>query len=67
MWWEKFETKIINAFVIINKAYGYSVYPNLAKLRILQTMVRCDSLKTIKATISYQKTIKDRTIISPLP
>jgi len=62
MWWAKFETKIINAFAIIDKEYGYSVYPDLARLRILQRMVRCDSLKTIKATISYQMTIKDRTI-----
>jgi len=62
MWWAKFETKIINAFAIIDKEYGYSVYPDLAKLRILQRMVRYDSLKTIKATISYQMSLKDRSI-----
>jgi len=59
MWWAKFETRIINAFAIIDKEYGYSVYPDLAKLRILQRMIRCDSLKTIKSTISYQMSIKD--------
>jgi len=53
MLWAKFETKIINAFAIIDKEYGYSVYPDLAKLRVLQRKVRCDFLKTIKATISY--------------
>lgn len=58
----KFEMRIINAFSIIDKDYGYSVYPDLAKLRILQRMVRCDSLKTIKATISYQMSIEDRSI-----
>lgn len=62
MWWAKFETKIINAFAISDKEYGYSVYPDLAKLRILQRMVRCDSLKTIKATISYQMSLNDRSI-----
>jgi len=62
MWWARVETKIINAFAVIDKEYGYPVYPDLAKLRILQRMVRCDSLKTIKATINYQMSIKDRTI-----
>jgi len=62
MWWSRFESKIVNAFAIVDKEYGYSVYPDLAKLKILQRMIRCGSLKTIKATINYQMSIKERTI-----
>ena len=54
MWWDEFETRLTNAFAIIDKDAGRRVYTNDAKLRMLNNKIRADFLLTMKTSIDME-------------
>ena len=57
MWWDQFESKLTNAFAILDKHAGRPLYPDVMRLRMLNGKIKADFLTTIKTTIEMQMTV----------
>ena len=51
MWWDKFDIRLNNTFVIVYKDAGRQVHTNKSKLSLLNKNFRADFLNTMKTTI----------------
>ena len=57
MWWEEFETRLITAFVVVEKHEGREVYSDSSKLRMLAKKVRtCDFLESTLSVVDMELT-----------
>ena len=54
MWWDEFEVRLTNAFVIVDKDAGRQVHTDEMKLRPLNKKIRADFLGTMKTHIEMQ-------------
>ena len=54
MWWDKFEVKLTNAFVVNDKNSGCQVHSDVMKLRMINSITRADVLVAMKTDIYMQ-------------
>ena len=51
MWWDNFDTRLTNAFVIVDKGAGRQFHTDESKLRLLDKKIHAKFLATMKTTI----------------
>ena len=54
IWWDKFEVKLTNDFVVINKNEGCQVHTDVIKLRMLNSKIRTEFPFEMKTNIELQ-------------
>ena len=54
MWWDEFESRLTNAFAVIDKDAGRIVHTGEAKLRLLNNKIRADFMITMKTHIEME-------------